>query len=93
MMHSTVFCLTFDLSNKNNHHLKQKIMKTSSSVLLPVISDSDLKVLSHVVKETLAVDADGPSFRRFKAVDLWKIQQRHTPAATRRKFNGRIRFI
>ena len=93
MMHSTVFCFIFDLSNKNNHYLKQKIMKTSFPVLLPVISDSDLKVLSHVVKETLAIGAEGPAFKRFKAVDLWKIQQRHTPAVTRRKFNGHIRFI
>ncbi len=93
MMHSTVFCLIFDLSNKNNHYLKQTIMKTSSLVLLPVISDSDLKVLSHVVNETIAIGADGPAFKNFKAVDLWKIQQQRRSAVNRRKFSGSIRFI
>ena len=68
-------------------------MKTSSAVLLPVISDNDLKVLSHVVKETIAIGVAGPAFKSFKAVDLWKIQQRRTPAVNRRKFNGHIRFI
>lgn len=64
-------------------------MKTSSAVLLPEISNSNLKSLTSIVKEVVAMDL----VKKFTAVNLWKIQQKKKGAGLKRRFSGSIQFI
>ncbi|MFT4022512.1 MAG: hypothetical protein QM664_01860 [Flavihumibacter sp.] len=60
-------------------------MKTSSNQLFAAISDKNLQSLTREVKETVATDLSDQVIKRFKPVNLWKIQQQRKPAATRRR--------
>ncbi|MCA0396524.1 MAG: hypothetical protein LCH51_03915 [Bacteroidetes bacterium] len=65
-------------------------MKTTSNQLFPAISISNFNALTQVVRETIAADHDS---KAFKAVNLWKVQQKRRPAFTKRRTVASILFI
>jgi hypothetical protein len=68
----------------NQKQLKLKNMKRQSNNLFALISTEQVKNLTSVVKETLAIDFNYSKNKTFTAADLWNIQRQGKSRIQRR---------
>ena len=66
--------------------LKILVMKTQSTELFKVLSNTEMAKLTTVVKETVAPTVSDSTQRTFSAGELWSIQRRVKSASSRRQF-------